>query len=570
MYIEAVPNRNSPPAVLLRESYRDENGKVKKRTLANLSCLDPSLIDLMRRHMKGEKFVACGEAFEIIDSKAHGHVEAVLEAMRRLKIAELIDKKPGEKRNLVMAMIAARILVPRPKLSTVRLWRTTTLPDMVNILGADDDDLYSAMDWLLEKQAQIEATLSERHLRKGDAVYYDLSSSYYEGAQCPLAKYGYSRDKKRGKRQINYGLLADKDGRPICINAWPGNTSDTSTFMPMVKKIREDFGISDVILVGDRGMLSSKNIDELREKEHVKWITALRSSSLRDLVEQRGIQLGLLDERNLFEFTAPEYPGERLIACRNPLVADKRARVRQELLSATEKDLIKIRDRVFAKRLKTAGQIGLAVGRVIDRRKMNKHFDLTINDGHFDFQRNEESIASEAALDGIYILRTSVGSSKLEAAECVRQYKKLSQVERAFRTMKMVGLQIRPIHHRLERRVRAHMFLCMLSYYVEWHMREAWRELTFSDEDQVLKETRDPVAPAKKSEGAKKKASSKKNADGAIVHCFKSLLADLSTVVRNVCRVPSVAEANQATFTMTTIPSTNQQKAFELVKNIKL
>jgi len=570
MYIESVPNRNSPPAVLLRESYRDENGKVKKRTLANLSCLDPGLIELMRRHMKGETFVAFGEAFTIIDSKAHGHVDAVLEAMRRLKIAELIDPKPGPERNQVMAMIAARILAPHPKLSTLRFWRTTTLPGELDVQGVDDDDLYSAMDWLLERQARIEAELAKRHLRKGDAVFYDLSSSYYEGAQCPLAEYGYSRDKKRGKRQVNYGLVADKDGRPISINAWPGNISDASTFMPTVEKIRDDFGVSEVVLVGDRGMLSSKNIDELREKEHVGWITALRSSSLRDLVEQSGFQLGLFDEHNLFEFTAPEYPGERLIACRNPFMATKRARVRQELLSVTEKDLSKIRDRVAAGRLKAAGKIGLAVGRVIDRRKMQKHFILEISDGHFDFRRNEESIAGEAALDGIYVLRTSVGSGKLDATECVRQYKKLSQVERAFRTMKMVDLQIRPIHHRLEGRVRAHIFLCMLSYYVEWHMREAWCELTFADEDQTLKETRDPVAPAKRSEGARKKASSKKNADGLIAHSFKSLLADLSTIVRNVCQVPSATETNQTTFTMTTTPSTNQQKAFDLMKNIKL
>jgi len=569
MYIEAVPNRNSPPAVLLRESYRDENGKVKKRTLANLSCLDAGLIELMRRYMKGETF-ASADAFKITDSKAHGHVEAVLEAMRRLKIAELIDSKPGQERNLVMAMIAARILAPHPKLSTIRFWRTTTLPDELDVQGADDDDLYLAMDWLLERQARIETVLAKRHLRQGDAVFYDLSSSYYEGAQCPLAEYGYSRDKKRGKRQINYGLLADKDGRPICITAWPGNTSDTSTFMPTVEKVHNDFGISKVVLVGDRGMLSSKNINELREKEHVGWITALRSSSLLDLVEQTGFQLGLFDERNIFEFTAPEYPGERLIACRNPLMADKRARVRQELLSATEKDLSKIRERVSAGRLKTAGQIGLAVGRVIGRRKMKKHFVLVINDDHFEFRRNEESIAGEAALDGIYILRTSVGSGKLDAAECVRQYKKLSQVERAFRTMKMVDLQIRPIHHRLEGRVRAHIFLCMLSYYVEWHMREVWRELTFADEEQALKETRDPVAPAKKSEGAKKKASSKKNIAGTLVHSFKSLLADLSTIVRNVCQAPSTTEVNQATFPMTTTPSANQQKALELIKSIKL
>ena len=505
MYIEAVPNRNSPPAVLLRESFRDENGKVKKRTLANLSCLEPRLIELMRRHLKGETFVSAGEAFKISDSKAHGHAEAVLEAMRRLKIADLIDPQPGPERNQVLAMIAARILAPHPKLSTIRFWRTTTLPEELGVQEADDDALYSAMDWLLERQGRIEAALSKRHLRQGEPVYYDLSSSYYEGRHCPLAEFGYSRDQKRGKRQINYGLVTDKDGRPICINAWPGNITDSSTFLPMVERVRDDFGVSEVVVVGDRGMLSSKNINELREKDHVGWITALRSSSLRALVAQTGLQLSLFDERNLFEFTAPEYPGERLIACRNPFLADQRGRVRQALLSAAEKDLSKVRDRVAAGRLKTAGQIGLAVGRVIDRRKMKKHFLLEVSEGHFDFRRHEESIAQEAALDGIYVLRTSVESGKLEAAECVRQYKKLSQVERAFRTLKMVDLQIRPIHHRLEGRVRAHIFLCMLSYYVEWHMREVWRELTFADEEQALKETRDPVAPAQISDSAKKR-----------------------------------------------------------------
>jgi transposase len=469
-----------------------------------------------------------------------------------------------------MAMIAARISAPHPKLSTIRFWQTTTLPEELNVQEADDDALYSAMDWLLERQPRIEGALSKRHLRQGESVFYDLSSSYYEGRHCPLAKFGYSRDQKRGKLQINYGLVTDKDGRPISINVWPGNVADSSTFLPMVEKVRDDFGVSEVVLVGDRGMLSSKNINELREKEHVGWITALRSNSLRALATQTGFQYSLFDERNLFEFTAPEYPGERLIACRNPFLADQRARVRQELLSAAEKDLNKVKDRVAAGRLKTAGQIGLAVGRVVDRRKMKKHFLLEVSEGHFDFRRHEESIAQEAALDGIYVLRTSVEPEKLEAAECVRQYKKLAQVERAFRTLKMVGLSIRPIHHRLEGRVRAHIFLCMLSYYVEWHMRKVWREMTFADEEQTLKETRDPVAPAQISESAKKKASQKKTPDGKIVHSFKSLLTDLSTIVRNVCQIPTAPDADPGTFTITTTPSSSRQKAFDLIKNIKL
>jgi transposase len=570
MYIESVPNRNSPPAVLLRESYRDQNGQVKKRTLANLSGLDSSLIDLMRRHLKGETFVSPGEAFNIVESKTHGHVEAVLEGMRRLKMAELIDPKPSPQRDQVMAMIAARILDPHPKLSTIRFWRSSSLPCELGVEGVDDNDLYSAMDWLEDKQSRIEAGLAKRHLRQGEAVFYDLSSSYYEGEQCPLAEYGYSRDKKRGKRQINYGLLTDKDGRPICIDVWPGNVSDAKIFLPMAEKVRADFGVSEVVLVGDRGMLSSKNIDELRRHDAVDWISALRSSSLRGLIAQSGFQVSLFDERNLFEFEAPEYPGERLIACRNPFLADKRDRVRQELLSATENDLNKIKKRVSSGRLKSASEIGLAVGRVIDRRKVKKHFALEIGDGHFDFHRDQDSIAGEAVLDGVYVIRTSVGPEKLAAEECVRQYKKLSQVERAFRTMKMAGLQIRPIHHRLEGRVKVHMFLCMLSYYVEWHMREAWRELLFSDEEQALKQKRDPVAPAQKSEKAKKKAASKKTVGGAMVHSFKSLLSDLSSIVRNVCQAPAKKGLEPVTFTLTTTATAGQQKALDLLKTIKL
>jgi hypothetical protein len=330
----------------LRESYRDENGRGKKRTLANLSRLDSSLIDLMRRHLKGETFVSPGEAFNIVESKTYGQVGAVMETMRRLKMAELIDPKPSPQRDQILAVIAARILEPHPKLSTIRFWHTTSLPEELGLEGVDDDDLYSAMDWLLEKQSRIEAGLAKRHLNQGDTVFYDLSSSYYEGEQCPLAKYGYSRDKKRGKRQINYGLLTDKDGRPVCINVWPGNVSDAKTFQPTVEKLRDDFGVSKVVLVGDRGMLSSKNIDELRRHDGLDWISALRSSSLKGLISQTGLQMSLFDERNLFEFKAPEYPGERLIACRNPFLADKRDRVRQELLSATEKDLDRIKNRV--------------------------------------------------------------------------------------------------------------------------------------------------------------------------------------------------------------------------------
>jgi transposase len=571
MYIDSVPNRNSPPAVLLRESYW-ENGKVKKRTLANLSCLDPVTIDLLKRSLKGESFVSATEAFSIVQSKPHGHVQAVMAAMKKLGLPELIASKSGPQRDLVLAMIAARIISPKSKLGTSAIWNLSALAAEFKVEGADENDLYDAMDWLVERQDKIENKLTRRLLQPGDLAYYDLSSSYVEGECCPLAQYGYSRDKKRGNRQINYGLLTDKRRRPISIKAWPGNTSDTTTFLPTVEKVRHDFGLETIVMVGDRGMLGSKNIEIMKAEKGIDWITALRSTSIRGLVESGNLQLSLFDENNLCEFNAPgDFPGERLIACRNPFLADKRAHAREKLLSGTEKNLEKIRSRVEAGRLQRQDAIGLAVGRVIDKHHLKKHFELKIEDDSFLFSRKDKSIAAEAVLDGIYIVRTSIAPEKMNAEDCVRNYKKLSQVERAFRTMKSIGEKVRPIYHYTESRVRAHLFLCMLAYYVEWHMREAWRELTFADEELAQKETRDPVAPAQSSDSAKQKATKRTTRDGFPVLTFAGILTNLATIDFNICQATCNAQNTNkelSTFSTITQASTYQQRALKLIQSI--
>jgi transposase len=569
MYIESIPNRNSPPAVLLRESYRDPSGTVKKRTLANLTCLDPMVIATLKRALKGEHLVAAHDAFSIVSSKAHGHVQAVLTAILRLGLSSVLDPKSGPERNLVLAMLAARILEPHSKLATVRWWHSCTLADELHVSDASEDKLYKALDWLLEHQEQIESRLVSRHLRPGDSAFYDLSSSYYEGEMCPLARYGYNRDKKRGKRQINYGLLCERGGRPLAIRVWPGNTSDAKTVIPMTQKLQSDNGLSHVVMVGDRGMLTSQNIDFL-SAEGAAWISALKSTSIRTLMESKTFQLSFFDEKNIFEFyDQANFPGERLIACRNPVLAAKRRRVREELLTATETILTKIRQRVEAGRLKNADKIGLTVGRCMDKYKVGKHFLLEIGDGRFSFRRDEENIARETILDGIYSIRTSVPSETLDASECVRQYKNLSRVERAFRTMKTVNLKIRPIYHRLDKRVRAHIFLNMLAYYVEWHMREVWREITFSDEDTASKAFRDPVAPARRSASAAQKVSRHTAADGTPLHDFRTLLAELSGIVKNTCKVSSGnALSGEDTFIMVTQANPIQEKALNLLQKI--
>jgi transposase len=553
---------------LLRRSYR-EDGKVKNETLGNLSHLPDELIEIIRRSLQGETFVPVASAFQITRSRPHGHVQAASAAMASLEMAALLASKPCRERDLVLAMVAARIVAPHTKLATTRWWHTTTLAEDFGVADADEDDLYAAMDWLLERQDRIQKKLASRHLSAGALVLYDLSSSYFEGNCCPLAKLGYSRDGKKGLLQVNYGLLTDARGCPVAVSVHEGNTADSATFMPAVHKLREDFGIERVVMVGDRGMVSQKTIDEMREADGVGWITALKSASIRALVEQGHLQLGLFDERNLLELNSPDYPGERLVACRNPELAKLRAHKRLELLAATEAHLEKIKARVDAGKLAGKDEIGLRVGKVINQYKMAKHFELAIGENTFTFARKTDAIAAEAALDGLYIIRTSVPPTQMDSADCVRHYKSLANVERAFRSLKTIDLKVRPIHHRTADRVRAHIFLCMLAYYVEWHMREAWRELMFADTDQQAKATRDPVAPATRSKAALAKAARHTLDDGTPVHSFSTLMAELATIVRNTCRAPN-AGPDAPTFEVLTTPNAKQQRALELLQQIRL
>jgi transposase len=705
MYIATVPNRNSPPAILLRESYR-EKGKVKTRTLSNLSRLPKSIIGLISRSLKGEKFVSAGEGFEKVYSWHHGHVDAVLRAMRRLGFDRLLSSRRCKERDLVIAMVVGRILEPdneqNSKLANTRWWKITTLPSTLDLDGVDEEDLYGAMDWLLERQESIEKKLAKRHLANCGLVLYDLTSSYFEGITCPLAELGHNRDGKKGKLQVNYGLLTDDRGCPVAVSVFPGNTLDHQTLMSQTEMMRDRFGIQTMVVVGDRGMITQKLIDtELRGIPGVDWITALRSGTIRKLVNDNQIQLSLFDEINLFEITIDEYPGERLIVCRNPEMAKHRAQKRQALLDATAEKLKevlstveggklrgtdniarrlnnivkkykaasqfsftvrddgfdvlvddeqaaseaildaafkelrrvrsslergkfhgvnKIRERVntvitkynlleyvevdigqadFDVRIedrpaagsaalesvyqaiegvrslvrcgKYGGQaeIGVRVGKVVNKYKVAKHFVLNIRDDCFDFHIDCKKVAAETMLDGIYVIRTSLPAARLSPEDTVRSYKSLSQVERAFRSMKTVDLKVRPIRHHLEKRVRAHIFLCMLAYYVEWHMREAWRPLLFVDEDQEIKKTGNPIAPAKRSEAALRKVRSKRLDDGTEVHSFQTLLKLLSQIVRNECRIKGSGH-DVPTFEIVTTPSMKQKQAYALLKTIAL
>lgn len=565
MHIDVVPNRDSRPAYLLRESFRDGR-KVRKRTLANLSALADDQIEAIRRVLRGEKLAAVGELFEVTASRIHGDTDAVLAAMKRLGVRELLSTRPSFEADVVMGMIAARLVAPHTKLATTRWWRTRTLPQELSIEHATEDDLYKAMDWLLDHQDLIEKKLAARHLKSGGLALYDLTSSYFEGKTCPLAAMGHNRDGKKNKLQVNYGLLADRRGCPVAVSVYEGNTNDSKTLMPLVEKLRKDFGIERVVLVGDRGMIGQAAVEDLRKIVGLEWITALKSSQIRTLVEGGALQLGLFDEKNLFELAHPDYPGERLVACRNVELGKLRGHKRQALIEATTKELEKVRAMVKRGDLRGAGKIGVRAGRVVNKYKVAKHFELTIENDHFDFVPRQNAIAAEAALDGIYVIRTSLSKKEMSAPNAVRSYKSLSNVERAFRSLKTVDLEVRPIHHRLADRVRAHIFLCMLAYYVEWHMREAWRSILFADEDIEAKATRDPVAPAKRSETAEVKATTKALADGTPAHSFRTALADLSTIVRNTCRTPSVP--NAPAFAVVTTPTPAQQRAMDLLAEI--
>ncbi len=568
MHIHIVPNRGSPPTVLLRESYR-EGASVRKRTLANLSSLSAAQIEAIRLALRGEILQPVEQRFEITASRAHGHVQAVALALQRLGLAELIGAKASPERDRVLAMVAARIVAPHTKLATTRWWHSTTLAEDFGVAACDENDLYAAMDWLLARQVKIEKKLAARHLAAGGLVLYDLSSSYFEGSNCPLARLGYSRDGKRGLLQVNYGLLTDARGCPVAVSVHEGNVADSETLLPQLRQLRTDFGVEQLVMVGDRGMIGQKAIDEMCATDGIGWITALKSASIRALLEQGQLQLGLFDERNLLEFSSPEYPNERLVACRNPQLAKLRTHKREELLAATEKNLAKLQARVAAGRLTGADAIGVAVGKVVNQYKVAKHFELTIQDKAFGFQRKHAAIAAEAALDGLYIIRTSVSAAQMDSADCVRNYKALAHVERAFRSLKTIDLKVRPIHHRTADRVRAHIFLCLLAYYVEWHLREAWRELMFADADQAAKATRDPVAPARRSKAALAKVARHTLQDGTPVHSFSTLMAELGSLVRNTCRTPG-AGPEAPTFDVLTTPNAKQRRALELIEQIRM
>lgn len=568
MYIDIVPNRNSPPAILLRESVR-KGKKVIKKTIANLSSLSIEQAHAIRMILKGERLIRPGDHFDILNSRPLGHIDACLTAATRLKIGQLIASKRSRERDLVVSMIISRIVDPESKLALSRNIKNTTLGSLLETDDCDEKQLYDAMDWLLTRQDRIEKKLAGRHLRHGGRVLYNLSSSYFEGSCCTLAARGHNRDGKKGKLQVNYGLITDDRGCPISISVFPGNTSDPETLIPQVERLQQNFDLSSVVLVGDRGMISQKQIDNFSNYQGIDWITAMKSGAIRKLMNCGAIQLGLFDERNLFELTHSDYPDERLVACRNPDLALRRANKRQALLDATCRELEKVQGMVSRGSLKQKGKIGVRVGRVINKFKMAKHFVLNIDEGYFSYEIDEKKVTEEASLDGIYIIRTPLTKKELSSEDAVRHYKDLNHVEQAFRSIKTMDLEVRPIHHRLDRRVRSHLFICLLAYYVKWHMLEAWRPLLFADEDLEAKKDRDPVRAARRSEAAVEKVRSKKSRDGSAVHSFRSLIKNLSTIVRNTCRRKDSQEG-AGTFSIDTQPSKKQAEALELIKAIKI
>jgi len=544
-------------AHLLRRSYR-EGGKVKKETLANLTHLPDDLVELIRRRLRGEQFLPAAEAFELERSLPHGHAACVLSIARRLGLARLLDRSPSKERDRALAMICQRLLAPGSKLACARQLAQSTLAEELGVVGVDADDLYAAMDWLSARQQAIEGRLARRHLEGGSLVLYDVSSSYFEGRSCPLARRGYSRDRRRGSLQVVYGLLTDREGRPVAIEVFDGSVHDDKTLLAQVEKLRRRFRLARVVLVVDRGMVTEANLAVVREEGGIAWISALKAPAVKRLARKEVIQPSLFDELNLGEVASDDYPGERLVVCRNPLVAAERRRRREELLAATERELAPIRARVEAGTLRGKAEIGLAVGEVWNRYRVRKHLQLEIEDDRFAYRREEPKIAAEAALDGIYVLRTSVPAAELGAADIVRSYKALAQAERGFRTLKGPELELRPIHHRLDERVRAHFFLSMLAYYLEWHLREAWAELLFDDERPPLRA--DPVAKAERSAEARRKAARKRTASGEVCHSFETLIAELALVVRDTNHITDT----NATFEKVTKPNDTQARALTL------
>ena len=541
MYVETVPNRNSPPAILLREGWR-EGGRVRKRTLANLTHWPASKVKALRRLLKDQPLISPDEAFVIEHALPHGHVEMVLEALRRLGLPALLGAKPSRQRDLVLAMVAQRVLHPASKLATARLLHSTTLAGELALGEVDENELFEAMDWLFKRQPRIEKKLAARHLTEGAQVLYDVSSSYYEGHTCSLMQFGYSRDGKRGRPIVVHGLLTDAAGRPVAMQAYPGNTGDPATVPDQVEKLRGRFGLQRVVLVGDRGMLTQTQVEQLRQHPGLGWISALRHGAIRQLAEGGALQLSLFDERHLAEISSDAYPGERLVVCRNLALAQRRTAKREDLLAATEEAFEKIR-REVARRTKTplpAVAIAEKAGRVKNRFKMAKHFALTIADGVFHYQRDTVTIEREAALDGFYIVRTSESAEQISADDVVRSYKNLARVESAFRSLKSVDLRIRPIRHRTPNRVRAHLFLCMLAYYVEWHLRQALAPLLFADEElEQARAERDPVLPAQPSPSARQKKAHRQTQDSLALHSMETLLAELATRCKCQCRLRS-------------------------------
>jgi hypothetical protein len=571
MYVERVANRNSPPAVLLRESSRD-GGKIVKRTLANLSHWPSAQIDSLRRVLKGETFPDSSSSFVITRSLPHGHVAAVLNTLRSLGLDHIISPSgsPSRQLNLVCAMIVARILQPSSKLATARGLgldtASSSLGELLNLSCANEDDLYEAMDWLLPRQANIEAQLSAKHLANGSLVLYDLTSSYFEGRHCPLATFGHSRDERSGNPQIVFGLLTDAAGCPVAVEVFAGNTADPNTVKNQIDRLGQRLGLERVILVGDRGTLTSARLrEELKTQTSIDWITALRAPQIQSLAAAGGpLQMSLFDKNDLAEIQHADYPGERLIACRNPLLAEERARKRKELLEATEKALSTVLAATQRPKRAFRGKekITLRVGKVLGKYKMAKHFLCQFQEDSFSFNRIQSGIDREARLDGIYVIRTNVAVAQASAEDAVRYYKELSHVERAFRSMKSVDLKVRPIHHRTENRVRAHVLLCMLAYYVEWHMRRALAPLLFDDAHPAAGEAlrSSIVAPAQRSPQARQKALTKRTADNQPVHSFHTMLEDLRTIALNTVTL------GEHTFACVTAPTPLQQKAFDLLK----
>ena len=548
-------------ATLLRRSYR-QDGKVKKETLANLSHLPPEAIDAIRRVLAGETLVNAQDAFEIERSLPAGHVNAALAMARRLELPKLLDRSACRERDLCMAMILGRVICPGSKLGTVRTLGQSTLAGELGVHSADEDDLYAAMDWLLKRQNAIEDRLAARHVRDGEMVLYDVSSSYFEGRTCPLAKRGYSRDGKSGLAQIIYGLLCDSDGRPVAVEVFTGELHDDKTLPAQVTKLTDRFGLSRIVVVADRGMVTKANIELLAQASGVDWITALKAPTIKKLARTGVFQPSLFDEQNLGEITnVAEFPGERLVVCRNPLVGSQRARKREELLAATETDLAAIAYRVQHGTLLGADQIGLAVGPALKRYRMRKHFQIAITDTTFTYTRDTAGITTEAALDGFYILRTSLTDTDLTAGDVVRAYKNLEQAERAFGALKGPELQIRPIHHHLEDRVRSHVLICMLAYYLTWHLKAAWKPLLFTDEHRPT--SPDPVAKAVRSTSAQHKAQTKRTSAGQPAHSYRTLLAELATQTQNTTRLAGAA----STFEKLTQPTALQAEALDLAAN---